>query len=108
MRISDWSSDVCSSDLGYDERSPWTVKQESDPQRDKKDAHVTAVPLTILWVRVALYGAFIFLGGSALSQTGDAIAGQTGITSRVVGFALRGAVTYIGRACCGERGLQSV
>src|SRR3546814_10000356 len=94
MRISDWSSDVCSSDLtsivaqpstmmmatlcmiilmtiavlvvlgdvlfgpigigslaigiaslgffwlaaGYDERSPWTVKQESDPQRDKKDA----------------------------------------------------------------------
>src|SRR3546814_10106497 len=46
--------------------------------------------LTILWVRVALYGAFIFLGGYALSQTGDAIAGQTGITSAVVGFALIG------------------
>src|SRR3546814_10990058 len=23
MRISDWSSDVCSSDLAYDEMSPW-------------------------------------------------------------------------------------
>src|SRR3546814_9632029 len=57
-------------DAGYDERSPWTVKQESDPQRDKKDAHVPDVPLTILWVRVALYGAFLFLGGYALSQTG--------------------------------------
>src|SRR3546814_726784 len=65
---------------GYDERSPWTVKQESDPQRDRKDAHVPDVPLTILWFRVVLYGAFIFLGGYALSQTGDAIAGQTGIT----------------------------
>src|SRR3546814_3896908 len=82
MLMSDWSSDVCSSDrlvvlgdvlfgpigigslaigiaslgffwlaAGYDERSPWTVKQESDPQRDKKDAHVPDVPLTILWVR---------------------------------------------------------
>src|SRR3546814_288500 len=77
------------------ERSPWTVKQESDPQRDKKDAHVPDVPLTILWVRVALYGAFIFLGGYALSQTGDAIAGQTGITSAVVGFALIGTATSL-------------
>src|SRR3546814_13498053 len=73
---------------GYDERSPWTVKQESDPPRDTKDAHVPDVPLPILWVRVALYGAFIFLGGYALSQTGDAI--------------------ELGRASCGESGCQDV
>src|SRR3546814_5362472 len=77
---------------GYDERSPWTVKQESDPQRDRKDAHVPDVPLTILWFRVVLYGAVIFLGGYALSQNGDAMVGQTGIKSAV------GGLDQIGRA----------
>src|SRR3546814_18313757 len=63
---------------GYDERRPWTVKQESDQQRDKTDAPVPAVPLTILWVRAALYGEFIFLWGYALSNPGHAIAAQPG------------------------------
>src|SRR3546814_18163750 len=70
---------------GYDERSPWTVKQESDPQRDRKDAHVPDVPLTILLFRVVLYGAFIFLGGCGLSQTGEGIARQHEIKRAVVG-----------------------
>lgn len=80
---------------GYDKRSPWTVKQESDIQRDGKDAHVPDAPLRTLWFRVVLYGALIFLAGYALSQTGDAIAEQTGITSAVVGFALIGTATSL-------------
>ena len=37
--------------------------------------------------------ALIFAAGYALSQTGDAIATQAGLTSAIVGFALIGSET---------------
>jgi cation:H+ antiporter len=42
-----------------------------------------------------LHGALIFLAGYALSQTGDAIAEQAGLTSALVGFALIGTATSL-------------
>lgn len=80
---------------GHDERSPWTLEEDGDGEatgRDDDGGHPHAT-LAALWLRTAFYGALIFAAGYALSQTGDAIAEQTGIGSALVGFALIGVAT---------------
>lgn len=79
---------------GHDERSRWTVEEEGC------DTGAVAKPrlqlsLPALWLRVAIDGACIFAAGYALSQTGDAIAQQAGLTSAVVGFGLIGTATSL-------------
>ncbi|RIV75476.1 sodium:calcium antiporter [Pelagerythrobacter aerophilus] len=77
---------------GYDARSPWRIETD-EIERGTKDAEDTPVATPALWLRVAIDGSLIFAAGYALSQTGDAIAEQTGIASALVGFALIGLAT---------------
>lgn len=80
---------------GHDERTPWTIKDEEDPQGEKQDEKPADATLAVLWARVAVHGALLFGAGYALSQTGDAIAKQAGMTSAIVGFALIGTATSL-------------
>ena len=76
---------------GYDRRAPWVIKgQEPQPE---EDAAPSAAPLRSLVVKTAVAGAVIFSAGYTLSQTGDALAEQTGLGSGMVGFALIGVST---------------
>src|SRR5690606_19557426 len=77
---------------GYDARSPWSVDtgdRDGEAEADSKDS----LSACGLWLRVAFDGATIFAAGYTLSQTGDAIAEQTGMASGLVGFALIGLAT---------------
>lgn len=81
---------------GIDKRSPWTVdKEKGDKGEPAKDEPRSELTLPALWTRVGVDGAFIFAAGYALSQTGDAIATQAGLTSAIVGFALIGTATSL-------------
>lgn len=77
---------------GYDARSPWSVDMD-ETERGADDAEDAPIGTAALWLRVAIDGSLIFAAGYALSQTGDAIAAQTGMTSALVGFALIGLAT---------------
>ena len=79
---------------GHDARSPWSVESD-EPRTEKKDEAVEGDAPSGSWWLVALHGALIFAAGYALSQTGDAIAEQAGITSAMVGFALIGTATSL-------------
>lgn len=79
---------------GHDERSPWSVEGEGEPDKaEQPDAPQGSLPS--LWFRVACYGALLFAAGYTLSQIGDALAEQLGLTSAIVGFALIGAATSL-------------
>jgi cation:H+ antiporter len=76
---------------GYDRRAPWAVDDGgTGPPQESNDAPFDSQRA---WLRVIFDGAVIFAAGYALSQTGDAIAEQTGIASALVGFALIGLAT---------------
>src|SRR3546814_19378238 len=79
MRISDWSSDVCSSDLSVD---------------DKPEAIEEAGP----------WNGTIVLGATARTGNTD----NTGTTAEVTIAYLGGSWTQIGRASCRERVCQDV
>jgi cation:H+ antiporter len=76
---------------GYDERTPWIIKGHKE-QRENKDDRPEA-PLAALVFKTIVAGAVIFAAGYTLSQTGDALAEQTGIGAGMVGFALIGVST---------------
>jgi cation:H+ antiporter len=77
---------------GYDKRSPWALDQESSTGASQA-SNYPAFDTGRAWLRVVFDGALIFAAGYALSQTGDAIAEQTGVASALVGFALIGLAT---------------
>jgi len=77
---------------GYDARSPWSVETRDQEQKLEEQDSVS-ISLRGLWLRVAFNGAVIFAAGYALSQTGDGISQQTGVTSALVGFGLIGLAT---------------
>jgi cation:H+ antiporter len=79
---------------GYDERAAWSV-EKSEGADGEEDADVSGASVGTLWGRVAFYGALLFASGYALSQTGDALAQQLGLTSAIVGFALIGTATSL-------------
>lgn len=80
---------------GYDERAAWSVAEDHDGADGEEDADVSGASVGTLWGRVAFYGALLFASGYALSQTGDALAQQLGLTSAIVGFALIGTATSL-------------
>src|SRR3546814_21154469 len=90
MRISDWSSDVCSSDLG-DERGT-----------DLKKGAVFPIVhgLRTLALRHRIHPNNSFDRAQALVTAG--------VLSSELGRDLQQALAEIGRASCGERVLQSV
>jgi cation:H+ antiporter len=78
---------------GYDKRSPWRLAGgEESAVATRRDEDIPT-SLQALWARTGIYGALIFASGYALSQTGSAIADQSGLGSPLVGFALIGVVT---------------
>lgn len=81
---------------GHDARSPWTVDEDDDGKPDaNEDDPVPHLGKAALWWRVALDGALIFAAGYALSQVGDALSQQLGLTSAIVGFGLIGTATSL-------------
>lgn len=78
---------------GYDARSPWSVDTDVEGADEAEREETVSTGTRGLWLRVVLDGCVIFAAGYALSQTGDAIARQTGMTSALVGFALIGLAT---------------
>ena len=95
-----WGPALCALSVGgfwlsshYDARAPWTVKGERGKGEKKADDR-GAQPLSrSLILKTVVSAATIFTAGYALSQTGDALAKQTGIGSGMVGFALIGVAT---------------
>lgn len=80
---------------GYRRRSQWTVgnAEKSEDAEDNDGSSMSRGMLRkVIW-KAAAAGAAIFIAGYALSQTGDAIATQTGIGAGIVGFALIGMAT---------------
>ncbi len=80
----------------YDARSPWTVADGGEEEKGQSGEDPFAHHSDrALWLRISVAGALIFAAGYTLSQTGDAIAQQTGIGSGMVGFALIGLATSL-------------
>lgn len=80
---------------GYDERSPWTVDESEVSSVVPEDEEVPDPSIRTLWWCVLYNGVLLFAAGYALSQTGDALAGQLGLTSAIIGFALIGTATSL-------------
>jgi cation:H+ antiporter len=79
---------------GYGARSRWHVIDDADDAFDATtygDKPREALG-RVVW-KAAGAGAAIFVAGYALSQTGDALAEQTGLGTGMVGFALIGIAT---------------
>lgn len=80
---------------GYDARARWAVEDAAAPPVEDEPAPHPHAPVSALWTRVAVNGALLFAAGYALSQVGDALATQLGLTSAIVGFALIGTATSL-------------
>ena len=80
---------------GHDDRSPWAVDNEDEIADRALSDEPPDKSRTALWAGVALHGALIFFAGYALSQTGDGLAEQLGLTSAMVGFGLIGTATSL-------------
>ncbi len=80
---------------GHDERSPWTIREDADHGAGRRDIDVPGASVAKLWGQVAVHGTLLFAAGYILSQTGDALAQQIGLTSAIVVFALIGTETSL-------------
>lgn len=78
---------------GYDARSPWRLETDQGTEDEPPSEDDQSISLRQLWLRVARDGVLILAAGYGLSQTGDGISQQTGMTSALVGFALIGLAT---------------
>jgi len=99
-----WSIAVFGASIGafwlcarYERSAPWTPRTEArshgSARRAKKTDNGTKRPLNALVMKTALAGCVIFAAGYCLSQTGDALATQTGLGAGLVGFVLIGVST---------------
>lgn len=79
---------------GYEKRAPWKIQGELERARQEDD-DAPQMTLRSLTVRSVIAATAIFGAGYVLSQTGDALAVQTGLGSGWVGFALIGVATSL-------------
>lgn len=79
--------------LGYDERAPWGVTAGRNENAARVRNQSSQTSSSSLLLKTVTTGAAIFAAGYALSQTGNALAEQTGIGTGMVGFALIGLAT---------------
>ncbi|RVT90501.1 sodium:calcium antiporter [Sphingomonas crocodyli] len=77
---------------GHDARSPWVLANAGE-RHDPEPEPTGSASLLGLSMQAALAALAIFVAGYALSQTGDALAQQTGLGSGLVGFLLIGFAT---------------
>lgn len=85
---------------GYSGRAAWTLRhsssaQQKDRQRGAAGKGGERQELKGLVVRIALAAAVVLVAGYSLSQTGDALAEQTGLGTGLVGFLLIGFATSL-------------
>lgn len=106
LGIGAWSIAVFVTSIGafwlcaqYERAAPWTVKEEP---RSKERVRIPRIEdaglqssLRLLIAKTAIAGIVIFVAGYCLSQTGDALAIQTGLGSGLVGFVLIGVSTSL-------------
>lgn len=78
---------------GYDKRADWTIERERKEPEHTDDQ--PEAPLASLIFRTVIAAAVVFAAGYTLSQTGDALAEQTGIGTGMVGFLLIGVSTSL-------------
>jgi cation:H+ antiporter len=79
---------------GYGARSAWRVEDdETADAKKERTAKTEGHSLREALLKTAIAGSLIFVAGYALSQTGDALAIQTGLGTGMVGFALIGVAT---------------
>ncbi len=85
---------------GHGRRSQWTLHDRKSPEpspssqpssHDKNNKK----ELSGLLIRIAIAAAVILVAGYSLSQTGDALAEQTGLGTGLVGFLLLGFATSL-------------
>lgn len=82
---------------GYENHPTWSVLgKDGQPVRQEAQDEAKEQPaLRSLLVKIAIAAALILAAGFLLSQTGDAIARQTGISGSLVGFVLVGFATSL-------------
>ena len=98
-----WACAICLMSIGafwlsagYDRRAPWTLKEAAATQAsDEGDSDQHRASLRRLVAKASMAAAVIFVAGYSLSQTGDALAEQTGLGTGMVGFALIGISTSL-------------
>lgn len=101
-----WSVGLCIFSVGafwltanYEDHAAWKVTEGGEEAKeageDKGSADEEDTSLKTLIIRTAIAGAVILAAGYTLSQTGDALAKQTGIGTGMVGFALIGLATSL-------------
>jgi cation:H+ antiporter len=104
LGIGAWSIAVFASSIGafwlcaqYERTAPWVVKEEPQSKERGIPGAENAGPqsLRLLIAKAAVVGVVIFVAGYCLSQTGDALAVQTGLGSGFVGFVLIGVSTSL-------------
>src|SRR3546814_13951889 len=115
IRISDWSSDVCSSDLGSNVHAAGIVTQRQRPQTASGTIFVTledehGTVNVIVWPRVAQRRRKVLLNSTLLAVRGrwEQVAGVEHLVARdpeALSAMLGG--LQIGRAACREGGGQT-
>ena len=105
LGIGAWSIAVFVSSIGafwlcahYERTAPWAVVKEEPQSKEPGIPNVeNASPqsLRLLIAKAAVAGVVIFIAGYCLSQTGDALAVQTGLGAGLVGFVLIGVSTSL-------------
>ena len=105
LGIGAWSIAVFASSIGafwlcahYERAAPWAVVKEEPQSKERRVPSVeNAGPqsLRLLIAKAAVAGVVIFIAGYCLSQTGDALAVQTGLGAGLVGFVLIGVSTSL-------------
>lgn len=82
---------------GYGRRSQWTLHGHKSPAPSPPSSNEknNKKELTGLLIRIAIAAAVILVAGYSLSQTGDALAEQTGLGTGLVGFLLIGFATSL-------------
>lgn len=79
----------------YEQRSTWTTtgRQGLSSETEEGVSQSTDVALSLFVGKTLAVAAVIFAAGYCLSQTGDALAEQTGLGSGLVGFVFMGIAT---------------
>src|SRR3546814_12038539 len=104
MRISDWSSDVCSSDLGIDSIGGYEKQYLVQPD----PARLASYGISFTELAAALERNNVAVGANYINRGGEAFLAR--VDARITGIDQIGnaVVAKIGRAPCRERVCQYV
>lgn len=75
-------------------RPMWEPVQTKDTQEDEPQPS-SGTPLSRLWLRVAVYGGMVAVGGWVIAKAGLGVVAATGVDSGVLGFTLTTIITSV-------------